>query len=828
MRGETQQTSRRVGFGIIAIGVIAALAIVGIVAERILASRDFELEADATKAGQTAKLLESAISGTFQAAEIVADMVLFDERFQVPDGGPAMAAAANQFAGLSSNWQFIHSIGFIGADGKTRTGVLRVAGGIFEPVPHSNFANSETFLAHSQRTSLTDKVSISKAITFESGNQALILSKGLWSPTGEFEGIASVAIRSDAIEKVLIGFSSDVKGIISLMRSDGTLLLTDPFSGLIVGQAYPKSVLFSRAVKEAPSGVYTAPMTESESLRRFAYQVSPQYPLVVVIGLPVAQILSEWRRTSVINAGAALFAAALIIALSVVLAVWIRRQYAAQLQIMRSEHSLVESQRISGLGHFERDLGRPGFRWSDNMYAIHGVKMGEFEPTIHSIVGLFLPEDRNVVERATSAGWLNPHSGFLEARVRRIDGSVRHMHYEWRLVDDGDGAGGRIFGVAQDITELRMAEAGLRENEARLTDIVECSSDYIWETDAVGVFTVFTGGGVDLFHSPLGMTGLTFYVQSDGPDDLPQMEQAISQHRQFRNLLVQARATNGAVRWARVSGNPRFDAHGNFLGYRGAGSDVTEQRRQIQLLEAQRKSAALGRLAGGLAHEINNLLQPVMIYAAAGSGADGASEQVHSYFTRILKASERASSIVRNVLAFARRSPPRREDVNMLAVIRETVEFSGIAEYADVAIAIDDVSLNQIVRVDRTGMSQVILNLVTNAVEAMNRCGRISIHAEQVAITAPGDVPIELQPGVYCRLTVEDNGPGIPPENLPQIFDPFFTTKPQGEGTGLGLSVVSGLVKSWGGGIAAGNGVAGGAAFRIYMPAAVRQLQAAQ
>ena len=313
------------------------------------------------------------------------------------------------------------------------------------------------------------------------------------------------------------------------------------------------------------------------------------------------------------------------------------------------------------------------------------------------------------------------------------------------------------------------------------------------------MFSQFSAAGVDLFHSPIGLDGSTFYLQADENSDLSELENSTRQRRQFRNLVVPARASTGGQRWVRISGNPRFGDTGEFLGYRGAGTDVTEQRRQIELLEAQRKGEALCRLASGLAHEINNLLQPVMIYASAGlSSPEGGapSAEHHTYFGRILRSAEQASSIVRNVLSFAWRSPPNREDVPLYDIIRATFDMTRHRVYDGTTVVVDDGSIDQVVRVDRAGLSQAVINLMTNASEAMKGAGVIAISGEQVAVTVPGELPMNLKPGLYCRLKIRDSGPGIAAENINQIFDPFFTTKPQSDRTGLGLSIVSGLAKS--------------------------------
>ena len=165
------------------------------------------------------------------------------------------------------------------------------------------------------------------------------------------------------------------------------------------------------------------------------------------------------------------------------LAVWTRHLDANPTAILRNERRLAESQRISGLGHFERELTSRKFEWSPNLYAIHGVDPAVFIPTHQSTIALFVPEDRVPFVAIAERNFQSPGNGDFEARVRHPDGTIRHIRYEWRLADNGFGQN-RIFGVALDVSELRAAERGRRENELRLADILECSSDYVWESNS--------------------------------------------------------------------------------------------------------------------------------------------------------------------------------------------------------------------------------------------------------------------------------------------------------------------------------------------------------
>ncbi|MBL8630851.1 MAG: PAS domain S-box protein [Rhodospirillaceae bacterium] len=373
----------------------------------------------------------------------------------------------------------------------------------------------------------------------------------------------------------------------------------------------------------------------------------------------------------------------------------------------------------------------------------------------------------------------------------------------------------------------RGTQEALRESESRLKDMVECSSDFQWETDANGIVRWFVGQGSDLFPDIIGRNVSEIFVASSEPHDVAELIQRRAARLPVRNLTVPALGRDGNVRWVRNSANPIFDASGVFRGYRGIGADVTEVRQQRKIIEAKRKDEALGRLTSGLAHEINNLLQPILIYSDASAVAN--KSDATSSFSRIRRAAESASEIVKNVLSFARESPPRKENVNLAQAVRDTLDVIAVRIPDGITVTLDLPDQPLFVWVDRTGFAQALTNLLNNSVEAIatrpHARGTIVISA---SIIFADDKRLGLRAGQYGVLRVEDDGPGIPHESFEKVFDPFFTTKSQAEGTGLGLSVVAGLAKSWGGAVDVQSVPAQKTVFSIYLQLAELQLQAAQ
>jgi PAS domain S-box-containing protein len=266
--------------------------------------------------------------------------------------------------------------------------------------------------------------------------------------------------------------------------------------------------------------------------------------------------------------------------------------------------------------------------------------------------------------------------------------------------------------------------------------------------------------------------------------------------------------------------SPVRDAAGGVVDFVAVERDVTREELVESRLRQWQKMEALGTLAGGIAHDFNNVLLPIQINAEMMLAGGKAGDPANRRLTQILEAARRGRDMVGQILAFARQSGQERQPVDVVAVVRESVKLLRISMPKTITIAerIDVPSAYALA--DPTQIGQVLMNLGSNAAHAMRgRCGTFEIGLAEIALDAE-DVSryIGLQPGGYLRLTASDTGPGMPPELLSRIFEPFFTTKKPGEGSGLGLSVVDGIVKAHGGAITVSSTVGQGTAFTILLP----------
>jgi len=250
--------------------------------------------------------------------------------------------------------------------------------------------------------------------------------------------------------------------------------------------------------------------------------------------------------------------------------------------------------------------------------------------------------------------------------------------------------------------------------------------------------------------------------------------------------------------------------------------DVTEQRAlEAQLLHAQ-KMDAVGQLAGGVAHDFNNLIQAILgnVYFALRAGPDSA---MRSYLTDIEAASLRAASLTKQLLAFGRRSPLTVAPVDLNGVVRELMQL--LRRVIPGNIKIDFIADPQLalVEADRGQLEQVLMNLCLNARDAMPSGGQINITTETLLVDeSHGEARPWLRPGQWVLVTVNDTGVGMLAEVRERIFEPFFTTKAPGEGSGLGLAVAYGIIEQHNGLIDVSSEPGRGTTFRLYLPATLR------
>jgi signal transduction histidine kinase len=278
---------------------------------------------------------------------------------------------------------------------------------------------------------------------------------------------------------------------------------------------------------------------------------------------------------------------------------------------------------------------------------------------------------------------------------------------------------------------------------------------------------------------------------------------------------------DGTPFWNKVSITPVRDESGRLTHFVGIQVDVTETRNTREQLRQSQKMDAIGRLAGGLAHDFNNLLAVIDSFAEMLLENHVDSEPARSFVQQIQSTSVLGANLTQQLLAFGRRQTRSPEALDFNVVVRETIQMLRRLLGNEIDLELSLAPDLKWVFADRSQMTQLLINLTINARDAMSGRGQLSVRTESVIITTPHLVyGYRLEPGEYAYLEVTDTGCGMTADILDQIFEPLFTTKPIGQGTGLGLSTVYGIITQSGGGIEVDSSVGTGTTFGIYLPIA--------
>lgn len=304
------------------------------------------------------------------------------------------------------------------------------------------------------------------------------------------------------------------------------------------------------------------------------------------------------------------------------------------------------------------------------------------------------------------------------------------------------------------------------------------------------------------------------------PEDRQMVRQAVdralhdNQSYRIEHRLIRP---DGAVRWVLEQAEVSRDEDGRPRHMAGTVQDITERREMERRERQANKIQAVGLLAGGIAHDVNNLLTPIMMHAETAKMKTGPESPLTHHLDGIQQAAQRIASLVRQILSFSRKSEDLLIPIKLGSIVKEAVAFLQTAAPAHVTIRVNIETEEDRVAADPSQILQVLMNLGINGMHAIGaKEGMLTLTLEKTA--APEEAGDIQRGGTWLKLSVEDNGYGIAPENLARIFDPFFSTKKTGEGTGLGLSVVHGIVTRHHGVIRVESEPGVGSRFEIILP----------
>ncbi len=407
--------------------------------------------------------------------------------------------------------------------------------------------------------------------------------------------------------------------------------------------------------------------------------------------------------------------------------------------------------------------------------------------------------------------------------VRTNSGTARPQRMSLVPLFDGPGGPGGP-GAVQPRSVLCLMLGGplvRTARGARLRALLELTSEDIWECDAELRLSRIHGHHATQRPRLMVFLGRTVEEVLDRtmpPEDFFRLKTAMVAREPFRNMTFPVHLPNGEREWMRLSGFPLFTGAGEFTGYLGTSSRVTEERQRQATERRRQQLESLGQLAGGVAHEFNNLLVPVTMLSKLALARVGDDETLRLFLNTIHDSGWCAAKIVRSVLTYARQMTPTAGPILCGEVVAERIH--SLRQMLPPSVVFEIVIEDRTSRVlgNAGELSQIIVNLFANACDAVNEYGTIRCSVARVLVSGPGRRVSGIAGTEALRIIVSDTGKGITPEIEERIFEPFFTTKPIGQGTGMGLSVVEGIVKDWGGVISVAGNPGEGAEFTILLP----------
>ena len=389
--------------------------------------------------------------------------------------------------------------------------------------------------------------------------------------------------------------------------------------------------------------------------------------------------------------------------------------------------------------------------------------------------------------------------------------------------------------------ERQAAEQTAAEWKLRYEAAVVSSGNVLYDMDLQSRKVVWAGNtrGILGFDSrELG--DASAWLARVHPGDLGKIERQIGEAAQgaaeTHTLEYRVRRKDGIYIDVEDTGRVVGLSKGRAVRAIGFLKDVTERKRaeaerarlDIQLREAQ-KMEALGTMAGGIAHDFNNILGAILGHGELAEAGTPAENRQHQQLRAIMDAGRRGKALVQQILTFARRGASEKRAVELWPVAREVRDLLAASTPANVTVRLDVDDPRMSVLADPTQMHQVLMNLCTNAVQAMTEGGQLTIGLGQETVTHPRVLTQgRLEPGPYAVLSVRDTGPGIAPEVAARMFEPFYTTKGPGQGTGLGLALVQAIVAEHGGAIEVETRPGAGTLVHVYLPRAPDDVVEAQ
>lgn len=483
-------------------------------------------------------------------------------------------------------------------------------------------------------------------------------------------------------------------------------------------------------------------------------------------------------------------------------------------QLLHNEQMLRIAGQMTKVGAWKYDIGATHVFWSNEVCHIHGVATGT-SPSVDEAIRYYTPESRERLTKVFQACCEKGESYDEELEIINAKGQFLTVRTMSQAVRDDTGKIIRVHGAIQDITAIKEADSQIREQAS----LLDKTRDAILVFNMDGQITYWNKGAELLYgwtaREAIGESVHTLIHQNRraGKRELDQLMQYNEWSGEIYHVNKSGETITIDARWTLVRDN-----QGNPEAILAINTDVTQRKKlEQQFLRAQRMES-IGTLAGGIAHDLNNTLAPIMM-AADLLKLQIADEKSRSLLETIARSATRGAALVNQVLSFARGMDGQRLELQVNHLLEDIEKIAQDTFPKSIQIQTQIEKKLMTVLGDPTQLHQVLLNLCVNARDAMPKGGKIILRANNMLLDEHyAAMNLEARTGAHIVIEVEDTGTGIDPAIIDKVFDPFFTTKEIHQGTGLGLSTSHAIVKSHGGFIRVYSELNKGTRFRVYLP----------
>ena len=414
----------------------------------------------------------------------------------------------------------------------------------------------------------------------------------------------------------------------------------------------------------------------------------------------------------------------------------------------------------------------------------------------------------------------NPAQTAIAVRKDGTEFPVEFPFFSWQIDDE-------IFftAIMRDITQRKLAENELRKSHTYLENIFRASPDAIFVADGAGYIVMANESVYDVYgYHPEDIIGEHASIFARGDETAMQKSMNMLEEL-FETGIIRAygdehKRKDGSIVEIEASHVLLKNPDGSIAGSVSSARDITDRKRFEDQLRQSQKMEAIGTLAGGIAHDFNNILAAIMGYTELSKNLAAGNSALERNLSQVLKSVDRAKALVCQILAFSRKTEGVVNPLRLHLIIEEALKLLRASLPSTISIRSDIDDTDDVVVADATEIYQIMMNLCTNAAYAMQTTGGvIEVMLKPIDLgTRAAGYYVGIAPGPYVLLSVKDTGMGIPRDVIGRIFEPFFTTKGVGKGTGMGLAMVHGIVKSLKGDIKVYSAPGKGAVFHTVLP----------